>query len=71
MRRRQFIAALGSAGLFALPGLAQQPAVPVIGFLDSGSLDRYRPFLDAFRQGRRPPHQTQPSEALVPRLRPR
>jgi putative ABC transport system substrate-binding protein len=51
MRRRQFIAGLGSAGLFALPGLAQQPAVPVIGFLNSGSLDRYQSFLAAFRQG--------------------
>jgi putative ABC transport system substrate-binding protein len=51
MRRRQFIAGLGSAGLFALPGLAQQPPVPVIGFLNSGSLDRYQSFLAAFRQG--------------------
>jgi putative ABC transport system substrate-binding protein len=51
MRRRQFITGLGSAGLFPLPGLAQQPALPVIGFLNSGSLDRYWPFLDAFRQG--------------------
>jgi putative tryptophan/tyrosine transport system substrate-binding protein len=51
MRRRQFIAGLGSAGLFPLPGLAQQPAVPVIGFLNSGSLDRYRLLFDAFRRG--------------------
>jgi putative tryptophan/tyrosine transport system substrate-binding protein len=51
MRRRQFIGGLASAGLLALPGLAQQPAVPVIGFLSSGSLDQYRSFLAAFRQG--------------------
>jgi putative ABC transport system substrate-binding protein len=51
MRRRKFIAGLGSAVLFPLVGRAQQPAVPVIGFLNSGSLNRYRPFLDAFRQG--------------------
>jgi putative ABC transport system substrate-binding protein len=51
MRRRRFITGLGSAVLFPLPGLALQPAMPVIGFLNSGSLDRYRPFLGAFRQG--------------------
>jgi putative ABC transport system substrate-binding protein len=51
MRRRKFLAGLGSAVLFPLVGRAQQPAVPVIGFLNSGSLDRYRLLLDAFRQG--------------------
>jgi putative tryptophan/tyrosine transport system substrate-binding protein len=51
MRRRKFIAVLGSAVFFPLAGRAQQPAVPVIGFLNSGSLDRYRLLLDAFRQG--------------------
>jgi putative ABC transport system substrate-binding protein len=51
MRRRKFLAGLGSAVLSPLAGRAQQPAVPVIGFLNSGSIDRYRPFLDAFRQG--------------------
>jgi putative tryptophan/tyrosine transport system substrate-binding protein len=51
MRRRKFIAGLGSAVLLPLTGRAQQPAVPVIGFLNSGSLDRYRLLLDAFRQG--------------------
>jgi putative tryptophan/tyrosine transport system substrate-binding protein len=52
MRRREFIAGIGVAA-FALPHFshAQQPAVPVIGFLNSGSLDRYRPLLAAFRQG--------------------
>ena len=51
MRRRKFIAGLGSSVLLPLAGRAQQPAVPVIGFLNSGSLDRYRLLLDAFRQG--------------------
>jgi putative tryptophan/tyrosine transport system substrate-binding protein len=51
MRRRKFIVGLGSAVLLPLTGRAQQPAVPVIGFLNSGSLDRYRLLLDAFRQG--------------------
>ena len=51
MRRREFIAGLGSAAGWTLAARAQQPAVPVIGFLSSGSRDRYRLLLDAFRQG--------------------
>jgi putative ABC transport system substrate-binding protein len=37
--------------LSPLAGRAQQPAVPVVGFLNSGSLNRYRLLMDAFRQG--------------------
>jgi putative ABC transport system substrate-binding protein len=50
MRRREFIAGL-SALVWPIAAHAQQPAVPVIGFLNSGSQDRYRLLLDAFRQG--------------------
>jgi putative tryptophan/tyrosine transport system substrate-binding protein len=50
MRRREFMAGLGAAAS-PLAARAQQPAVPVIGFLNSGSLDRYRLLLDAFHQG--------------------
>jgi hypothetical protein len=30
---------------------AQQPAVPVVGFLNGGSADGYAPMVAAFRQG--------------------
>jgi putative tryptophan/tyrosine transport system substrate-binding protein len=51
LNRRSFIAFLGGALAWSDDVRSQEPRVPVIGFLNPGSSDRFAPFLDAFRQG--------------------
>jgi len=51
MKRREFIAGLGSATAWPLVARAQQPAVPVIGFLLSGSPPFPPPLRTAFLKG--------------------
>ena len=52
MRRRDFIKVVaGSAAGYPLAGRAQQPTMPVIGFLNSASPESFAPQLAGFHQG--------------------
>jgi putative tryptophan/tyrosine transport system substrate-binding protein len=51
MRRRDFVALIGSATAWPLAAGAQQPGTPVLGFLHSASPDTYVSQMKAFHQG--------------------
>ena len=52
LRRREFFTLLGgAAAAWPLAARAQQPAIPVIGYLDSASLETRRDLVASFRRG--------------------
>ena len=52
MRRREFISLIGGvAATWPLASRAQQPALPVVGFINPASANNYEPQLSAFLKG--------------------
>jgi hypothetical protein len=51
MRRREFIAGLGSAAAWPLGAPAQAPQLTTIGFLSSGSRGAFAPLVAAYYEG--------------------
>jgi putative ABC transport system substrate-binding protein len=51
MRRREFSTLLGGVAAWPLVARAQQPAMPVIGFLSSGTAAAFTSLVTGFRLG--------------------
>jgi len=51
MRRREFLGVLGAAAAWPLAARAQQPTIPVIGYLSGATFETMREYVAAFRRG--------------------
>jgi putative tryptophan/tyrosine transport system substrate-binding protein len=51
LKRREFIVLFGGAAAWPVAALAQQPPMPVVGFLHPGSSNAFGHVVEAFRQG--------------------
>jgi putative tryptophan/tyrosine transport system substrate-binding protein len=51
MRRREFVAGLGSAVAWPVVARAQRPTVPIMGYLSPSSPELAAPLVAAFRKG--------------------
>src|SRR5262245_44431672 len=53
LKRREFVTLLGGAAAWPLTAREQQPKMPVLGFLSSGSAEAFTPLVGPFRDGLR------------------